>query len=402
MLEIDFAHFKFGLSAEDERLNSPHFDQKVKKDKLFASFQSTRECEHQEQFKLPEKLILLANEAFPESAINDPLGDLHVWDLWQSGIRSFPYPGQYLPLEIFNQDAKIQSSSTVGVVGECLAGVFATAGIAPWPIVRVIRNWPDFIFYDRSNSRFALVESKASTDIDGTTASINSRFDLPTFKGFLVDALRHLISDRSVSVWGAFTRVVRVKPFRAQLTFVETFLASADTNPRPSTMLNVLGEFVMQLALGQVMDELSVYALTDKKRSQHTEKKEPPLFVIDAIEDALLHLPYSMVSKLSSNDRIAIMQAAKESYGLHEKKILNSLESSEFTDNSHMTASTADFREIRTVGDTQILGRRLNSKEAEEVDRGWRHDWGAVSNSHYGELTDVYRCGGLLLATKRV
>ena len=403
VLEIDFAHFKFGLSAEDERLNSPHFNNKIKQDKLFASFNSKRKLEYEHKFHLDDTLILFANEAFPESAINDPLGDLHVWDLWQSGVRRFPYPGQYLPLEIFSQDAKIQSASTVGVVGECLTGAFASEGIAPWPIVRVIRHWPDFIFYDRLSSRFALVESKAFTNIGGAMSGLMDRFRSSTFRSFLVDALSHLISDRSVSVWGGFTRVVNVNPFRAQFTFVETYLEDGGASSRPTTMLNVLGEFVMQLALGQTLDDLNKYSLERKNtRGRNKENKAPPHFLSSAIEDALSQLPNSMISTLSSEDYHRIMQAAHQFFSLHEEKIFRSVESKGYDGSASKQTSTDKFEQIRIVGNTKIFGRRLNLNEAAKIDRVWERNWSNVGVLHREGSFDVCRCGGLQLMMQQV
>ena len=75
--------------------------------------------------------LLCGNEAFPEAAVADPLADLEVWDEWRSGTRYFPYPGRYSKLDITSQDDKTSSPSTVGVLGEIMAGLFAQVGISP-------------------------------------------------------------------------------------------------------------------------------------------------------------------------------------------------------------------------------------------------------------------------------
>ena len=144
-MDIDFQHISFVLRLDDEHIFSPHFSAPETKEKAAAKFFASKKIEFTENFSLPDDLILFANEAFPESAINDPLGDVHVWESWQTGTRTFPYPGKYVPLDIFEQGGKTQSPTAIGVIGECLSGLFATSGIGPWPIVRPIRKWPDFI-----------------------------------------------------------------------------------------------------------------------------------------------------------------------------------------------------------------------------------------------------------------
>ena len=110
-----------------------------------------------------ENQIRSGNEAFAEAAVADPIADLEVWDEWRSGTRYFPYPGRYSRLGITRQDDKTSSPSSVGVIGEIMAGFFAQAGESPWVLVRVVRRWPDFIFSDRDGT-YSFVESKAFTN----------------------------------------------------------------------------------------------------------------------------------------------------------------------------------------------------------------------------------------------
>ena len=210
---------------------------------LDRTFFSNKNIAYSASNHLEDDLIIFANEAFPESAVNDPLGDLRIWDLWQTGKRAFPYPGKYIPLEIFSQGTKVKSTSSMGVLGECLCGLYATAGIGPWPIVRVINRWPDFIFHDRNKKKFALMESKAFADINGSLSKFEDRFDKSILQEFLLDALKHLVSDRSVSVWGSFTSVKSVDPFRAQVTFVETTLEGEAASSSSSTVVDMLAEY---------------------------------------------------------------------------------------------------------------------------------------------------------------
>ena len=399
MLEIDFSYYKFGMSADDEHLNSPHYAPSAKRSKLFESFQYNHvPVIENEIYKLPKHIVMFANEVYPESAISDPMGDLLVWNSWKSGIRSFPYPGKYLPLEIVNQESKIQSSSTVGVIGECFAGIFATEGIGPWPIVRVIRKWPDFIFFDRITSRFALVESKAFSDIGGQKNGLTHRVQSQTFKELLVDALKHLVSDRSVSVWGAITRVTSINPFQAQVTFVECYLGNANRTSGAPITLNILGEFVMQLALGRVIEELRNDNVKFRKPKK-ADTVQVPEFVSEAIADVVSSFPKSMMTRISDEDRDAIVKAAKISF--NDSKVIKSLNSDGVFDFGYNKTTTREFSEISVIGERTILGKILSSNEAIAIDRDWNRDWNGVTRLQDYVESKECRYGSLMLKSKK-
>ena len=78
----------------------------------------------EEDHDIPHLALLAGNEAYPESAIADPITDLRVWYDWRSGVRKFPYPGSYEPLEIRKHRGKIPSAGVIGVVGEILVSDF--------------------------------------------------------------------------------------------------------------------------------------------------------------------------------------------------------------------------------------------------------------------------------------
>ena len=409
-MEIDFHHYKFPFNTRDVRLNSNYYDLKTKKDILLESFNSTKKLHYKGVFTFPEKLMLLANEAFPESAINDPLGDLRVWDTWRTGGRSFPYPGVYLPLDIFNQETKIQSSSTIGVVGECLAGMFATAGIAPWPTVRVIRHWPDFIYYNGGSKSFALIESKAFTDFGDTTTNPNDRLNISTFREFLVAAFGHLLSDRSVSVWGAFTRVQCIEPFRAQVTFVETSLSGNSTNSNSPVVVEEFGQQMMRLALGYASGKLYEHANLDKKRHkiddsevQDMDMQELPKFVQREIKKIVEQPPFSVISTFSSSERDTIMHAAQDFYFGNKDKIFKAVKSAKTSSgDKKLPISQEEFEEIRIVGDTRILGKMISLDTAKKIDTDWTSDWGNVGDTRHTESDEIFRFGGLLLKAETV
>ena len=91
------------------------------------------------------------------------------------------------------------------------------------------------------------MESKAFTDLGGATTGVRDRISDALLGEFLFDALQHLLSDRTVAVWGAFTRILSITPFKAQVTFIETSLENNVQQGKPSTTLSIIGNFVMQL-----------------------------------------------------------------------------------------------------------------------------------------------------------
>lgn len=399
-MELDFNHIKYEFSPDLERMISPHFSDKEARQRLEKSFFSTKKIELSDKFILKDELILFANEAFPESAVNDPLGDLKMWNLWQTGIRSFPYPGKYLPLEIYNQGAKVQSTSSMGVVGECLAGLLATAGIGPWPIVRVINRWPDFIFHDRKNKRFALLESKAFSDINGSCVKFEDRFKKRILEDFLLDALRHLVSDRGVSVWGAFTCVKSIEPFKAQVTFVETVLQSGVTNTSKSTIVDALGEFVLQVALNSLFIVMSEF--TEKQISAvFSSRNETPSDELNrAIQASLIQLPKSVTSSFTEIDIKQIEAEAYSIFKIKRKKIMALAKDINNISFKRSGFTTTSFEAIRKIGDIELIARRLSDDEATNLDKNWHPNWGMVNQFYTCDEENIFRCGGLLIKKK--
>ena len=222
MIDVSFEHWAYELPEELlVRYGSPHFDEnsagralslEVKRD-------ATRVTSHSMVFQSSQ--ILCGNEAFPEAAVADPIADLEVWHDWRSGIRAFPYPGRYGRLGIRRQEAKTSSPSSVGVLGEIMVGLYSQAGISPWIIVRVIRRWPDFIFYTEATGRYAFVEAKAFTQESSGRSGLSVRIPDALLGECLVKAVHQTNADPFVTVWGSFTDIVQVAPMRLLVTFLE-------------------------------------------------------------------------------------------------------------------------------------------------------------------------------------
>ena len=216
-----FQHYRYLFPDEQLiRYGSPFFNP-MEAGKILSKLvvaRATEENKHVVSFDL--KHLLCANEAFPEAALADPLADLEVWDEWRSGNRYFPYPGHYSPLGIRRQEGKTQSTSSVGVVGEIMAGLYAQAGIAPWVLVRMISHWPDFIYYV-GEDRYAFVEAKAYTTQPEKTGKLWLDIPKKLLAECLGDAVHQLNADPYVQVWGAFTSIDKISPLRLRVTFLE-------------------------------------------------------------------------------------------------------------------------------------------------------------------------------------
>jgi hypothetical protein len=402
LLEIDFQHVKFEFPQALERITSPHFSDTESKHKLGSAFFGNKKIIYANRHNIEDGVVLFANEAFPEAAVNDPLGDLRIWNLWQTGIRAFPYPGQYLPLEIFSQGTKVKSTSSMGVLGECLCGIYATSGIGPWPVVRVINRWPDFIFFDRNSNRFALLESKAFANIDGPVSKFEDRFDRNIIQEFLLDALRHLVSDRGVSVWGCFTSVKSIEPFKAQLTMVETTLAVNPFSNSNSTVVDMLADLVLQVALNKFLPEL-VNAGTKKARGMLLARDDSTeTAALKSVQAAIAQLPLSAVGALSAEDKNRLANEAILGLQKNQKKIISLLSEADTLTSNRRGFSTSDYETIREIGDIRLEARRLNHDEAIEIDKNWLQNWDAVGQPVGFDETEIFRCGGLLIKKKYI
>ena len=117
-----------------------------------------------------------------------------------------------------------------------------------------------------------MLESKAFTDLGGTTGNLKDRVDDALLKDYLLTAGQHLLSDRTVSVWG-FTRILSISPFKAQVTFIETSLEDQSHTGKKSVMLNVMGNLVMQLGLNILLRDLDAVKGLEKKLKASAESK---------------------------------------------------------------------------------------------------------------------------------
>jgi hypothetical protein len=219
-MEAHFQHWHYEIADELlTRYGSPLFSRTDAGAALQERLPSGAVMVSSRTINFQEQHIICANEAFPEAAVADPLADLQVWDEWETGHRIFPYPGRLSRLGLMRQEGKISSPSSAGVLGEIFGGLFAQAYVAPQALVRVIRHWPDLIFYADSDI-YAFVDARAFTEeLDGRY--LRDRVPGGLLRELLCNVVAQLNADPHLEVWLAFTGVLTIQPqFRLAVTFL--------------------------------------------------------------------------------------------------------------------------------------------------------------------------------------
>ncbi|MFM6156153.1 MAG: hypothetical protein ACKPE3_24685, partial [Sphaerospermopsis kisseleviana] len=308
MIEVSFEHWKYEFSEEDLQYGSSHFGEgEAKKNLRDALYKAcdTRKAKHitKGSIDFTESHIICANESFPEAAIADPIADLEVWNEWRSGVRIFPYSGQYSKLSITNQPGKGSSPSSIGVVGEIMAGLFGQAIISPWILVRVIRRWPDFIFYT-NDGRYAFLEAKAFTS-KNKNYSVNSLDDVSeaTLGECLLNAVRHQTIDPFVKIFYSFTQIKEIEPnIRLSVTFLELDVPDSrritTKISAPQPLIDGLAERAIQKAIHQYMIEEGLGEL----RGNEINKNKIKFLAHQSIETVLNDFKLMSNHDFNSND----------------------------------------------------------------------------------------------------
>lgn len=402
-VEVDFQHYQYTFEDADLiRYGSPHFSDKEIGESLETKVlaDATRRFAHTLRFD--PRQILCANEAYPEAAISDPLADLDIWDEWRSGRRVFPYPGQFSRLGITAQHAKTESPASIGVIGEIFAGLFAQSYIAPHVIVRVIRRWPDFIFYS-GNGIYSFVESKAFTDLSPSYGSeLRCRVTNKLIRELLVDASRQLNSDAFLKVWGAFTSVREIQPdLRMQVSFLEL---EPPGNRRSSQTSRVLPQAVVEgvarraiarAAISLSSDDLEAFkgakSNTQARRRQTGRANIEQVLASEAQREAEMILAHS-------SDELAVTTSMKQ---LHEE-IQHQLRDATLP----ASQQGSRFFSLKESGSVDILqplrhagAETLYAAPLREGHNDWNPSW-EVANQPFGQVntTLLWRCGGMVFA----
>ncbi len=212
MIGIQFQHWHYQFSSTILNHCSSYRKKNETESLFYDSLKSSAIQKEETKVNITEQQVLYANEVFPEAAIVNPLEDLRCWETWRSGAKIYPYPGKYARLSINNQLPKNSSPSSVGVLGEIIAGIIGQAIISPNIVTRVINRWPDFIFCP-INKRYSFLEAKAFSQ-RATKEGLCSKFKMP--KDLIKEALhttaKDLLLDRSLKIWYSFTEIKSISP----------------------------------------------------------------------------------------------------------------------------------------------------------------------------------------------
>jgi len=401
-IDVDFEHWRVDLPEEKlSRYNSPHFDE-AEVARYFIKFaeEHAHQCHSYTQTFSPDQL-LCANEAFPEAAVADPLGDLEVWDEWRSGTRVFPYEGKFGRLGIRAQDPKTQSPSSVGVIGEIMAGIYAQAGIAPQVLVRVIRRWPDFIFYT-GGDLYAFVEAKAFTQITNSGfcgVGLRGRVRDKLLGDCLRDAVRQLNADTRVVVWGAFTQICSVTPMRFAVTFLE--VRPAEYVRRPARLPAAVEEglaFRALLRAAYRVEPRRMYDLqltSGLKSSLRQETKDYLIqLAMEEVEGLLAESLMDVAQGISRESFFETLQSlVRTSYVPEEGEGKRFFEAKQ--------RAIGEAATLRHVGGRPLIVINLGPEDRSQIDRTFRRDWKQASRPWiptgtrtYRNREPLWRCGG--------
>lgn len=406
MIHVEFKHWKYEFLEADLQQGSPN-----KKGEAKTSLRKALEqakCVQEKNIPFTEEQIICANEAFPEAALANPLADLKIWNEWRSGIRIFPYPGHYSRLSITNQPPKTNSTSSIGVIGEIMAGIIGQAIIAPEVLVRVIHQWPDFIFYpiDKIDNRYSLLEAKAFTQKLSVSRENPIGISGELLGESLLDAVQHLNFDPFVKVWYSFTGIQEIEPIcRLTVQFLELDVPQERRNSRqptvPKIVIDGLAERAIQKGLFKLLQLKNSKILSkfrNRERSKERAEAEENLcfFAEREIDNVLSELSLDLTMNL---DRETIIESIKRQVN---KLVI--IQPSEGEDISYFqeTKSEHDGSElVRTMDSYSLYKMELSVEERMEINKNWQPD--LYQSTKYLEKkfsTDktFWRCGSVAFA----
>lgn len=409
-IQVHFQHWQYEISSEYlTRYGSPYYSKNEAGAAIWGQMANSATCTQDAHIDLQESQVTCGNEAFPESALADPLADLRVWDEWVSGNRVFPYPGKFSRLGVTRQESKIAAPTSVGVLGEIITGLFSQAIISPQVLVRAIRHWPDFIFY-LSGDLYAFVESKAFTDAT-VARTLKDRIPESVAKELLCDAVHQLNADPHLEVWGCFTGVVTVQP--AFLLTVTTIQITPPQNVRQSRPREVLPTPVVRGLVERAISQASLRIRDDDLAAldpKATRKAQVPFFnerskSRSEVQGMLLEAARQEIEALLAE--AATKEAVESSRKQIESELKQLVHATRYSGPEvgrrffeiKREASFCTLSKVRPYGADWIFMANLDFHQDALMRSAWSSDIKAI-NSPVVTIDgfDVWRCGGALFA----
>lgn len=405
-LDVSFEHWACELHAKELRKwGSPHFDWKQVGQAVTEIFRSRAQRRNDGTLSFSRSLIAVANHAYPEAALVDPVADLELWEEWRQGLREFPYLGRYAPLGIFHQSGKTSSASSVGVLGEVLAGRFAESMIAPTVLVRVVRRWPDFILLagaEDANGRFAFVESKAiGPDVMPRNSLCGgARVPDAQFAELCDQVVRQLNADPFIEVWGAFTFVRTISSMQVAVTLIQFSAADdkkADTSRTdvPAPVLSGLAERCLGAAFAQMSDGQREEFLGSRRHDRYRKQVERQLVIVALDEfHAIVRGELRGAVSIGDEDIAPFLEQALSR--LPRDLQLPGRRTREAREAGVVTSVLVP---IGSVGGQQIFMANLPDSDEQRLPTLWKPDWRDASQPwNIQNGLELWRAGGAVFA----
>ena len=398
-IQVFFKHYKclFPLELAQDII-APYYQIKERKQILMDTLIGNINLEYQNNYQMDDLQFKCGNEIFPEFAVSDPLSDLNTYDEWQNGRRNYPFKGIYPPFGISSQLEKIESSSSFGVVGEVLAGLFSQSYFAPFVLVRNIRRWPDFIFYNNSN-KYVFVESKATASEIDINNPKNGDFEKDILSEFVMDAMQSVLNNQSTNICLSQTRISgdsKQRIFHLCILEMECDSSSysENTSMPPSVVSGLAYQIVDQyisslfdesgpLEFSYNIDEKLKYRLKNFYRKKEIESFKEGIYEINSLE-----VNTKDDQKIDSEIKRIIKKISNKN-NLDFKNIGKSLKQS---------ISKGVFQNVSNVCNQSIFYKKMNSKDEQDIMKTWTPDWDQSVKYYKKENNNfIWRCGNSFL-----
>jgi hypothetical protein len=398
--ECDFQHWQWEVPDDVLRkYGSPHFSRPDAGKALAALVlhpSKGAKCIFSDHHKIPLIGILAGNEAYPETAISNPISDIFVWYDWKSGRRKFPYPGAYAPLDLRKQDPKTVSKSVVGVFGEIISGIYAQQGISVSPLSRVILRWPDFIYIQQADSHF--VEAKATIDenIPGSPLTAIGKHG-QNLSEVLIEAIQQFGADPWVTVWGGFVgiHIDELLELRFTMTFLELKAPQSrklvSTRSIPPLVAHELAKRAVARALVASEEYDAVWEIGRKKQG----RKKGESFIHGNVAEGA-HMELGKLLTLEAPDMMQYRSTIEEELDDTISRIEPVRGQRAGRLDRLKVSRIQEPIQVRELGVSALVMDPLSDEDHSEFRKGWIQDWKRVEETVNRHGHPFYRAGGAL------